>query len=434
MRTLKLLKDYGDFKAGDIVDVKEADAEYLIEQETAEVHIELTKHADAEARASTDAPEDPATVAAKAAVEILKASGALSTGLAIPAQAIDRDEKFKFTDKGFFEAVKEGDMATLQPYLNYVQEKATGNAEAIDSEGGYLIPTELSNEIWEGIKTASVVRPKCMDTPINNAVDFPYVDDFDKSSSWWGGVTTHWISEGVAPTLSKLKFGKYMLKLKKLGAYLAGTEELLADSPQGFEQLVTTGASYAIAKTVDEVIINGTGAGTPLGLMNSGCLISVTAEGSQPATTIVTNNILKMRMRCSNFRVAEWHINEDCYQQIATLYMAVGTGGIPMKLANLTDEMNPRLLGRPIVWSDHCQTLGTTGDIILGDFSQYHTASKAGQPGVKGQSSIHVKFLEGETVWRFTIRVDGHPRWKKELTPKHGSSTKSPFVALATRS
>jgi hypothetical protein len=37
-------------------------------------------------------------------------------------------------------------------------------------------------------------------------------------------------------------------------------------------------------------------------------------------------------------------------------------------------------------------------------------------------------------AFRFMLRIDGQPTWKKPLTPYQGSVTKSPFVALATRS
>ncbi len=49
-------------------------------------------------------------------------------------------------------------------------------------------------------------------------------------------------------------------------------------------------------------------------------------------------------------------------------------------------------------------------------------------------TSIHVAFLTGEQAFRWQLRHDGQPFWKKPLTPKNGSSTLSPFVALATRS
>lgn len=89
------------------------------------------------------------------------------------------------------------------------------------------------------------------------------------------------------------------------------------------------------------------------------------------------------------------------------------------------------LLGRPVIPVEHCATLGTPGDIILADFSQYAMADKG---GVQAASSIHVRFLNDESTFRFIYRVDGQPTWKKPLTPKNGSNTYSPFIQLSTRS
>ena len=57
--------------------------------------------------------------------------------------------------------------------------------------------------------------------------------------------------------------------------------------------------------------------------------------------------------------------------------------------------------------------------------------------GVDMATSIHVQFLAGEQVLRFTFRNNGAPGYSwagGALTPAKGTNTLSPFVALATRS
>jgi hypothetical protein len=53
---------------------------------------------------------------------------------------------------------------------------------------------------------------------------------------------------------------------------------------------------------------------------------------------------------------------------------------------------------------------------------------------VDAQVSMHVRFLYDEQVFRFVYRADGEPSWNSALTPYKGTTTYSPFVALATRS
>ena len=442
MKTLKLLKDFGDYKAGELVDVSESDAKLLIADGTAELYITLAKHTEADP--STEPESDVKTTdelideAVKAAVDKIKASGALGGGERVPAQPKGEPKGYDFGERNFYEAVKSHDMGILGPYCQFRDNqmgKATGHSEAIDSDGGFLVPTQMSNDIIDAQTNSARIAPQCHDTAINNRVERPFVDDYDKSSSWYAGFVTYWVGEGTAPTKSKMKFGKYALQLKKVGVVTYGTEELIADSIVSFESEMSKGAGYSLAKEFDEQIVNGGGAALPEGLMNSNALVSVSKETDQPAATFETANALKMVARIANMDNAVWLINKSCYTQIYSLSLVVGTGGIPAMIVDFRDATTPRMLGIPIQWCEHCQILGTTGDIILTDLKQYNTASKEGAPGIKAQSSIHVKFLEGEETFRFTTRVDGQSMWKEALTTKHGSTgnTVSPIVALATR-
>jgi Phage capsid family len=89
----------------------------------------------------------------------------------------------------------------------------------------------------------------------------------------------------------------------------------------------------------------------------------------------------------------------------------------------------PALFGRPVIPAEHSSTIGTVGDIILGDFSRYVLATKA----PKGDLSIHVNFLNDENLFRFVMRVDGQTIDAAPVTPLNGTNTTSPFVVLASR-
>jgi hypothetical protein len=72
--------------------------------------------------------------------------------------------------------------------------------------------------------------------------------------------------------------------------------------------------------------------------------------------------------------------------------------------------------------------LGTVGDLLLASPSQYVAITKG---GVQSASSIHVKFDSFETAFLFVYRIDGEPLWASSVTAFDGSTTVSPFVALA---
>ena len=79
---------------------------------------------------------------------------------------------------------------------------------------------------------------------------------------------------------------------------------------------------------------------------------------------------------------------------------------------------------------EHADTVGTVGDIVLADLSQYLMIDKE---NIESAVSIHVRFIYDESTFRFVYRVDGAPWWNSALTPFKGTNTQSPFVALATR-
>ena len=124
------------------------------------------------------------------------------------------------------------------------------------------------------------------------------------------------------------------------------------------------------------------------------------------------------------------------FPQLAALNIAVGTGGAVLwqPAGGLSQSPYTTLMGRPLLLTEHCQALGTAGDIVLCDWSQYLIGGKPGAQ-IQTASSMHFSFNTDETAFRFVLRYDGQPWWASALTPEHGGveASLSPFVALATR-
>ena len=97
----------------------------------------------------------------------------------------------------------------------------------------------------------------------------------------------------------------------------------------------------------------------------------------------------------------------------------------------VTDSPLGRLLGKPVVPIEYCETLGTVGDIMFVNLSQYVMITKGGP---ELSSSMHVRFIEDEMTFRTIFRTDGDTAWSSAVTPFKGSATQSPYIVLATRS
>jgi HK97 family phage major capsid protein len=274
---------------------------------------------------------------------------------------------------------------------------------------------------------------------MTNQIAIPTVIDASHAASVYGGIIVYRPAEGAAITASKPTFGKVELKLSKLAALVYMTSEILEDSPISMEPLLGSMFSEALAFQMDDDIINGTGVGQPQGILVAPSRISVAIEDGQPDLTIVTKNIIKMwaRLKSRSHGSAQWLSNQDCFVQLASLEQAVGTGGSMAGLLQtatngITGAPIMTLLGRMLELTEHCQTLGDVGDIILADFRQYLVGQKSGG-AIKTATSIHLKFLEDEVAFRLTTRYDGQPWEKVALTPKYSTTTLSSFITLAAR-
>lgn len=312
-----------------------------------------------------------------------------------------------------------------------------GAGESDASAGGFLVQSDFASAVWTRAYDLGDILGRVFKLPISsnaNGIKLPAIDETSRvTGSRWGGVQSYWLAEGNAPSQTKPKFRLIELDLKKLFSAMTVTDELLTDQ-SALETIASQAFSEEITFMTEDSIIEGDGVGKPLGIMNAPCLVTVAKDNGQAAATITLNNILQMwsRMWIRSRKNAVWLINQDVEPQLYQLAQVVGTGGLPMFLpaGGLSNAPYSSLFGRPIIPIEYAATVGAPGDIILADFSQYVLADKR---GMQAATSMHVRFLTDEMVFRFTYRVDGAPLWHTALTPFKGSNTKSPFVVLAQR-
>lgn len=315
---------------------------------------------------------------------------------------------------------------------------ALGANETVEAEGGFLVAPEFAQGILQRTYDTGEVVKRCMDMPmasnrlVMNAVD----EDSRVDGSRWGGIESYWLAEAGTYNGTKPKFKQLQFTANKMVGLAYVTEEQLEDAV-ALESYINQVFPDEFAFRIDDAIINGLGAGQPLGVITAGAAYTVSYESGQGASkTIVTANILKMwqHMWGPSRKNAVWFINQDVEQQLYTLAFANPTGAVlftgPMYTppgVNGNNSGYGLLMGRPVVPIEQAASLGTIGDVILFDGSQYIVTKKG---GMRADSSIHVAFLTGEQAFRFQLRLDGQPTWKKPLTPKNGTNLLSPFVVL----
>ena len=317
-----------------------------------------------------------------------------------------------------------------------VEAAATGMGEAVGADGGFAVPIEFASGIEKEMWETGQILSRVQERPISgNAISYNVIDETSRATgSRRGAVQGYWVDEGTAPDASSVKLAKVEMKLRKLAALGYITEELIEDAP-ALEAELHSAFVEELTFMVEDAVIEGLGAGSPLGILKAPCLISVSKEAGQAAATLIFENIQNMwsRMTAKARANAVWLINQDTEPQLNSMSLVIGTGGVPVYLppGGLASSPLASLMGRPVIPVEYCSTLGTVGDIILSDLSRYRLIRKA--QGIQYSSSMHVRFTQGETAFRATYRVDGQPIPRSAITPFKGTVTTSPFVALATR-
>jgi HK97 family phage major capsid protein len=355
-----------------------------------------------------------------------------------PAGSIVVKDKDKFASKGEFLVAVMKAGCPGGPVDPRLFNAATGLGESVPSDGGFLVQQDYSNELLQEVIETGVIYPRCRRIQISgtaNSIKLNGIDETSRASTRLGGMTGYWVDEADEKTASKPKFRRIELSLKKLVGLCYATDELLDDAV-ALEGVIRQGFVSEFGFLLDDAIYNGDGSGKPLGILNAGCLVTVSKEAGQKAGTVVAENVIKMysRIFASSRANAVWFINQNIEPQLFTMSLSVGTGGIPiyMPAGGLSGAPYGTLFGRPVIPIEQAATLGTVGDIVFADMNGYILAEKG---GIKSDMSIHVKFVYDESVFRFVLRVDGQPIRATALTPYKGgaSYTQSHFIALESR-
>lgn len=355
----------------------------------------------------------------------------------IPAMSVTQKDKDKFSCLGqqlasIINASRPGGHVDPRLY-NAAAKELT---ESVSSDGGFLVQTDFSNDLLQQVYQTGILAPRCRRIQISsnaNSIKINGVDETSRASTRSGGVLGYWKDEAAEKTKSKPKFRQIELSLKKLVGLCYATDELLSDT-SALEGFIRQAFAAEFGFKIDDAIINGSGVGQPLGILNAGCLVSVSKEAGQKADTVVWENIVKMYARLfpQSRQNAVWLINQAVEPQLMQMAMSVGTGGVPVYLPAGGASAAPygTLFGRPVIPIEQCSALGDQGDIIFADLGGYIIAEKG---GIQSDVSIHVNFVYDESVFRFVMRMDGQPERASALTPYKGSDTLSHFVTLAAR-
>jgi len=123
--------------------------------------------------------------------------------------------------------------------------------EGTDSEGGYVVPDEFTNEILAFARLQSFTLRDCRVWPMGSDVRTIPAED--------GAVSVAWTAEENTATESEPTLAEVTLTAKRLDAYSKASNELLMDANVDIVSWLTGLFAEAIGQELDNQVLNGTG-------------------------------------------------------------------------------------------------------------------------------------------------------------------------------
>lgn len=321
----------------------------------------------------------------------------------------------------------------LNAYMTKALPTGMGIMQAQD--GGFLVPPEYVNQLlMRAYQNDLLSRTTMFPMTSSNALKIPAINETSRADgSRFGGVQAYWDGESDTINASKPNLAQVTLTANRLTMAVRATQELLDDAAS-LETWLNLIADQELAFKIGDALVNGTGAGMPLGIRNCLSVISISKETGQGTNTLVAQNITNMyrRLHISCRANAIWIYDQSIESQLFN--MTIGTAGAQLAVflppGGLSAVPYATILGKPALPVEFCQQLGTSGDILLFDPATVLSGMKG---GLAAMNSIHVYFLSNEQVFRFVMRLDARSWWTSALTPKSAGDTQTNVVALAAR-
>lgn len=268
--------------------------------------------------------------------------------------------------------------------------------EGANAGGGYLVPEEFSNRFFTRATEGEVVRPRA--TVIRTSRDSLSMPALDQSSGEFGGLAVGYVNEGGTKPETEPAFKTNAFVLNKIAFIIPATDELLEDSVINLEDLLLRLASDAIRYFEDKEYLVGVTAGKISGIINT---TNTVARGV--AATISFDDLIAMEnaMKPSLLPGATFILSQAAAGSLRT---KKDTTGRYMWQPAVAEGQLPTINGRPVLVTEKLPALGTAGDALLARLADYYILERS---DIRVTSSIHYKYAQDITAWRFVHRVDG---------------------------
>jgi HK97 family phage major capsid protein len=322
--------------------------------------------------------------------------------------------------------------AVHQRLVKFHQRTIIGTAN--DASGGeYLLPLQQVASIFSADIAQAGLLERARRYPVSGrTLRIPVLNQHDASKTRMLAniAATTIVGEAAEKPLREPSFGQRLLTVYKWAAYTELGDEILADDFTG--DLVPTVQQAVGGQLVNDInasiTVDGTGSSQPLGALhaNNAALHVVNRTTSQ---TVALADVLEMDARFMDGPGSFWLAHVSLKPAIYGL--TLGSNTLVSFLTDLRGAPAATLMGKPIIWTHLSALKGVQGDLALINPAFYAVAMRT---ALTVESSIHYKFRDDITAYRFFARAGGIPIPTEEYSYKAAQGNAvykvSPFVAL----
>jgi len=245
------------------------------------------------------------------------------------------------------------------------------------------------------------------------------VNESERSATTlFAGVRVYSPGEGSAKTAFKQAYSQVDISLGKLCAVNYVTDELLQDRT-ALRSFIRMNVGNAFGWVIDDDILHGTTNTDMIEIEDHASTVQFTVAGANPTAAELMG--MYASMLPGSINKAEWYMSLSQYVAVAQLE---STSGVKLIQPSYEEAAYGTLFGRPINVIEQADVDANDTSIMFLDLSQYLVIKKG---GIDEATSIHVKFLEDETAYRWTMRMGGSPLLASTVTLPSGDVV-SPFV------
>lgn len=309
---------------------------------------------------------------------------------------------------------RSGDVTAAKRIDDFFDGKAMG--EGTDSDGGFLVPPEVSNELLPLRDSVSVLRQLFTSQPISS--------DTLRFVAQDSGLAVAWTAEFAEKIQSQLSFSEFETHIYTAAGLATVSNQLLKDAKWSVDRLITKDMAKRFVALEEQAFIAGSGVGQPLGIINTPGVISIPYTSAKPLQQElldkISDGITEVQTQFLGFPDAivmhprTWGYIVKGREETSPSTYLIGAGSTAFgrradnPIPGYSGGPLPRgeLFGLPVYCSPNVPTnLGDAENesaIIVGDFSQGLVLDRE---GIVTDTSSHVFFTSNQTVFRSEERL-----------------------------